>query len=90
MKKIITGIVLLFVIVSCGKEMAEVFAGFQTPVHFPQPAYHFNTNNVTKDGFELGRKLFYDPILSADNSISCGTCHIQSAAACTPRVPGLG
>lgn len=28
----------------------------------------------------LGRRLFYDPVLSVDNSTSCGTCHQQFAA----------
>lgn len=28
----------------------------------------------------LGRALFYDPILSVDSSVSCGTCHQQFAA----------
>ena len=33
-----------------------------------------------RDGFtpqqiDLGRLLFFDPILSADNSLSCATCH---------------
>ncbi|MDA7696922.1 cytochrome-c peroxidase, partial [Porticoccaceae bacterium] len=33
-----------------------------------------------RDGFspqqiDLGRLLFFDPILSADNSVSCATCH---------------
>jgi cytochrome c peroxidase len=66
--------------VACNKEMADiVFAGFQQPDNFPTPVYHFTTNPVTKDGFELGRKLFYDPILSANNTISCGSCHIQTA-----------
>ena len=27
------------------------------------------------NGGELGKKLFYDPILSADSSLSCGSCH---------------
>ncbi len=54
--------------------------GFQKPVNFPDPVYHFSTNNITKDGFELGRKLFYDPVLSANNTISCGECHIQTSA----------
>jgi len=80
MKKIVAAIVAVLLIASCHKEVSEVFAGFQSPAHFPQPVYHFNTNTVTKERFELGRTLFYDPILSADNSISCGTCHIQSAA----------
>ena len=59
---------------------ASVFAGFQKPSNFPEPAYHFNTNTVTKDGFELGRKLFYETRLSANNTISCGSCHIQTSA----------
>ena len=32
-------------------------------------------NPMTVDGVELGRFLFWDPILSADNSMSCGSCH---------------
>lgn len=58
----------------------EPFLGFVQPSHFPLAIYHFETNPVTKEGFELGRKLFYDPVLSADNTISCGSCHIQTAA----------
>lgn len=33
------------------------------------------TINLDKDKVELGRKLFHDPRLSKDNSISCATCH---------------
>jgi len=32
-------------------------------------------NSFTLEGVELGRKLFYDPILSADSSLSCSGCH---------------
>lgn len=75
-------IILFFAgIYACKKEIINtIFTGFQKPSNFPEPAYHFNTNAVTKEGFELGRKLFYDPILSADNTISCGSCHIQTSA----------
>ena len=45
------------------------------PSNFPQPVYNFEDNPLTKAGFILGRKLFYDPKLSRDNSISCGSCH---------------
>ncbi len=66
---------------ACNKNVLDiVFTGFQKPANFPAPSYHFATNPVTKDGFELGRKLFYDPALSANNTISCGSCHIQTAA----------
>ncbi len=67
-------------IYACKKEVIETFASFQKPTNFPEPVYHFSTNAVTKEGFELGRKLFYDPILSANNTISCGSCHIQTSA----------
>lgn len=56
------------------------FEGFKKPAHFPEPAYNLASNPVTKEGFELGRKLFYDGILSRDGSISCGSCHIQYSA----------
>jgi len=35
---------------------------------------------VTPAGFALGRRLFYDPILSRDGSVACGSCHQQFAA----------
>ncbi len=38
---------------------------------FPVP----DRNSITPDGIELGRMLFYDPILSGSNTISCATCH---------------
>lgn len=50
------------------------------PKGFPAKAYNFEKNNLTKEGFILGRNLFYDPILSGDNTISCGSCHQQFAA----------
>lgn len=71
-------------IYACQKEITETievpFIGFKQPSNFPEPAYHFTTNPVTKDGFELGRKLFYETMLSANNTISCGSCHIQTSA----------
>ncbi|RYY63153.1 MAG: cytochrome-c peroxidase [Chitinophagaceae bacterium] len=70
----------LFLLLSCSKEILQRFPGFQAPADFPATAYHFDTNPVTQEGFELGRKLFYDPHLSRNNSISCGSCHIQSSA----------
>lgn len=32
-------------------------------------------NPMTEEGIELGRRLFYDPILSVDSTISCASCH---------------
>ena len=53
---------------------------FRIPDNFPQPTYTFDNNPVTKEGFELGKALFYDPILSKDGSVSCNNCHIQATA----------
>ncbi|TND10042.1 MAG: cytochrome c peroxidase [Bacteroidetes bacterium] len=53
---------------------------FRVPSNFPQPVYNFANNTVSEAGFKLGRKLFYDPILSRDNSTSCASCHQQASA----------
>lgn len=37
-----------------------------------------SNNPITNDGAALGRVLFYDKILSANNTISCGSCHKQN------------
>lgn len=50
------------------------------PKGFPKQVYEFKDNKPTPEGFFLGRKLFYDPILSKDSSISCGFCHQQIVA----------
>lgn len=39
-----------------------------------------DTNPITNMGATLGRVLFYDKNLSANNTISCASCHQQSAA----------
>ena len=47
------------------------------PKDWPKPVYDFSKNPLTEEGFQLGRNLFYDPILSRDNTISCASCHLQ-------------
>ena len=56
------------------------FEGFKVPKNFPAPVYDVTSVPVTRERFELGRKLFYESMLSRDNTISCGSCHNQSAA----------
>lgn len=55
------------------------FLGFIKPENFPEPVYDIKASPVTKEGFELGRELFYETALSRDNTISCGNCHVQSS-----------
>jgi cytochrome c peroxidase len=55
------------------------------PSHFPSAVYRFDNNPPTRTGYELGKRLFFDPILSADKRVSCGTCHAASAGFADPR-----
>ncbi len=50
------------------------------PDGWPQPKYTFSTNTISEEKFALGRALFYETMLSANNTISCGSCHQQFAA----------
>ncbi len=56
---------------------------FKIPPGFPQPHYRFTNNRLTREGFELGRKLFYDGRLSQDGNFPCSSCHQQFAAFAT-------
>jgi len=47
------------------------------PTGWPTPVYDFTGNTVSREIFTLGRHLFYDPILSEDTTVSCGSCHQQ-------------
>lgn len=58
-----------------GTEMEQ-----QIPPGFPQPIYRFADNPLTLEGYELGRKLFYDGRLSIDGNFPCASCHEQRAA----------
>lgn len=60
------------------------------PDDFPSPIIP-GENQPNAARIELGKALFYDPILSIDSSISCASCHAPSlafadSAATTPGV----
>lgn len=50
------------------------------PPHFPPPLDIYRDNPLSEEGIELGRRLFYEPRLSIDNSHPCSSCHEQVAA----------
>jgi cytochrome c peroxidase len=66
----------LFICASIGLAFkgSEVFS-LVYPKYFPSPVYESADNPLTAEKVGLGRFLFYDPILSKDNSISCASCH---------------
>lgn len=47
-------------------------------------------NPMTVEGVALGRKLFYEPLLSHDNTMSCGTCHQQENGFAELRQTSVG
>jgi cytochrome c peroxidase len=70
---------ILILLFSCNKKSEEIVAKEEfkltLPKHFPTPSYDLSKNPVTKEGFELGKMLFMDGMLSKDGTVSCASCH---------------
>ena len=79
---VVTISLLVYGLGSCRKNNPNHLETLQQviPAGFPAPAYTFADNPLTKEGFELGRKLFYDGALSIDGNFPCASCHQQIAA----------
>jgi cytochrome c peroxidase len=96
MKKLVfTGVFLVFLLaMGCEKDDGTIrpetdwFSEY--PAHFPAPMIPSgNEPNATR--IELGKALFYDPVLSIDSSISCASCHLadHAFASLTATNPGV-
>lgn len=62
------------------------------PEDFPEAFYPVDFDTVSQKEIQLGRELFYDPILSIDSTLSCASCHNQASAFADPGVaisPGV-
>jgi cytochrome c peroxidase len=64
----------------------------QVPDGFPELIFP-EGNELTEARWLLGKKLFFDPVLSRDSSISCASCHLpqfafSDTAAFSPGVDG--
>ena len=85
-------IILLFLltaslaIISAGKKedrgpINPTWLEFRIPPGWPRPPTDiFAKNRLSEQGFQLGRKLFYDGKLSKDGNFPCASCHQQFAA----------
>src|SRR6185369_13165087 len=73
MKKIIFLLLAIYIAVSAYTSVKET--SFFIPDKWPKPQNDFSKNPLSQDKIELGRTLFYDPILSRNNTISCNSCH---------------
>lgn len=88
MKKTLVLIFLGFSILGCNEDSdnktivenpLQTLREFEIPPRFPIPKLP-EDNPLTEEGISLGRMLFYDPILSADSTQACGSCHVQEFA----------
>ena len=61
-------------------EEPEEFAGILYPAWNP----------TTEAGLALGERLFFDPILSADSTVSCSTCHLPELAFTDGKAVSVG
>ena len=88
---------ILCVCVSCERDISVIevieynpnFTSLNVPNRFPQPNIPSN-NPLSEEGITLGKKLFYDPILSGNNTISCADCHFQSNGFSDPSKFSIG
>ena len=85
---VILGVILFTALIACERD-AKVIETISENDATPTPYFldipsNFSDmtipadNPLTYEGIALGRKLFYDPILSKDNTQSCASCHNQS------------
>lgn len=79
--------ILVFICSSCSNENVETYTSTPSPLKIPK-LFEDNilnpiipTNNPqTVEGIALGKKLFFDPILSSNNTQSCADCHTPEDA----------
>ena len=87
-----SALLLLFVLVGCEKFSVEEINPSKLVIPEGFPNVDFPEDNAfSNTRWELGKRLFNDPILSIDSSISCGSCHKPSIAFSddVPLSPGV-
>lgn len=62
---------------------------FRMSATFPIPDLP-RDNPLITERVAIGKKLFHEPLLSKDNTLSCASCHVESAAFTDPRRFSVG
>ena len=72
---------LLFLAIGCKKDAPPALPEplLAVPSGFPQPIFPVG-NELTEARWKLGKRLFFDPILSSDSTRSCASCHAPHLA----------
>ncbi len=71
---------LLLALVGMGFGIGPAGRPYVFPALSTFPAMPLPPHPITIEGVALGRRLFYDPILSADGTLACASCHHQQHA----------
>ena len=77
--KLLIGVVAVLFLYSCEVEPINNSFKLTVPKGFPEISVP-NDNALSLERIALGKRLFYDPILSKDSTISCNSCHFQEYA----------
>lgn len=78
MKSKIIGLLLIICFLS-GWSYKRTQVEVNIPAWFPAVEYP-KGNELTAARYALGKRLFFDPILSRNNTISCSSCHLPELA----------
>ena len=92
-----TYLILILILFSCQRDIPYVepfvynptYVVLEKPKGFPQASIP-EDNPMTEEGIKLGKKLFYDPILSGNNTMSCADCHFQANSFSDPAQFSVG
>lgn len=60
---------------ACDRNESTETAAPTPPAPAPEPLLALEAPQVNMDKVFLGRRLYHDPILSGDGTVSCATCH---------------
>ncbi len=98
MKKIYAAVLIgSSLLLSCSREDpidSILFDNPEIPLNIPQGFPSLNPsvekNKPTRYGVELGEKLFHEKRFSANNTISCASCHKQSNAFADDNAQAIG
>lgn len=81
----------LFTLAACQQEDAPGSMASEAYATPPFAKIIFPADNpTTPEGLALGERLFFDPILSADSTISCRSCHLPALAFSDGRPVSVG
>ncbi len=83
----------LLVMIACRQEEetvpVRIPALMEIPEGFPEVDFP-EGNEFTETRWALGKKLFFDPVMSSDSSISCASCHDPALAFSDREAVSLG